>query len=135
MTTANEISAPGMAARTAAILFIFVIIFTGLLSAAYLWTKPAIEASATEEKMKLVDEVLPRGDYDNAGNYRADNVWRSAQANEATTATEQAGAAQDAQATSAAANAQANAATLATEEAGQAEAAAATENAAARATG
>ena len=25
----------------------------------------------------------PRGDYDNAGNYRADNVWRSAQANEA----------------------------------------------------
>lgn len=66
MTTANEISAPGMAARTAAILFIFVIIFTGLLSAAYLWTKPAIEASATEEKMKLVNEVLPRSEYDNA---------------------------------------------------------------------
>jgi electron transport complex protein RnfG len=42
------------------ILFVFVIIFTGLLSAAYLWTKPAIEASAAEEKMKLVDEVLPR---------------------------------------------------------------------------
>ena len=66
MTTAKEISAPGMAARTAAILFIFVIIFTGLLSAAYLWTKPAIEASATEEKMKLVNEVLPRSEYDNA---------------------------------------------------------------------
>jgi electron transport complex protein RnfG len=62
----KEISAPGMALRTAAILFIFVILFTGLLSAAYLWTKPAIEASAAEEKMKLVDEVLPRAEYDNA---------------------------------------------------------------------
>ena len=67
MTAApKEISAPAMAARTAAILFVFVIIFTGLLSGAYLWAKPAIEASATEEKMKLVDEVLPRSDYDNA---------------------------------------------------------------------
>jgi electron transport complex protein RnfG len=67
MTAApKEFSAPGMAARTAAILFVFVIVFTGLLSGAYLWTKPAIEASAAEEKMKLVDEVLPRGEYDNA---------------------------------------------------------------------
>lgn len=65
MSTAPEISATGMAARTAAILFLFVIIFTGLLSAAYLWTRPAIEASAIEEKMKLIDEVLPRSDYDN----------------------------------------------------------------------
>ncbi len=67
MTAApKEFSASGMAARTAAILFVFVIIFTGLLSGAYLWTKPAIEASAAEEKMKLVDEVLPRSEYDNA---------------------------------------------------------------------
>lgn len=65
MSAVKEFTAPGMAVRTAAILFIFVIIFTGLLSAAYLWTKPAIEASATEEKMKLVDEVLPRNEYDN----------------------------------------------------------------------
>ena len=63
---ARKISAPGMAIRTAAILFVFVITFTGLLSAAYQWTKPAIEASAAEEKMKLVDEVLPRAEYDNA---------------------------------------------------------------------
>ena len=40
----KQFSAPGMALRTAAILFVFVILFTGLLSAAYLWTKPAIEA-------------------------------------------------------------------------------------------
>lgn len=66
MTAAKSFTAQGMAARTAAILFVFVIIFTGLLSAAYLWTKPAIEASAAEEKMKLIDEVLPRGEYDNS---------------------------------------------------------------------
>lgn len=63
--TPRTFSAPGMAARTAAILFVFVIIFTGLLSGAYQWTKPALEASAAEEKMKLVDEVLPRSEYDN----------------------------------------------------------------------
>ena len=66
MSAVKGISAPGMAVRTAAILFVFVIIFTALLSGAYLWTKPAIEASAAEEKMKLVDEVLPRSEYDNA---------------------------------------------------------------------
>ena len=65
MSTPKEFTAPGMAARTAAILFVFVIIFTGLLSAAYQWTKPALEASAAEEKMKLIDEVLPRSEYDN----------------------------------------------------------------------
>lgn len=65
MSTAKEFTAAGMAVRTAAILFVFVIIFTGLLSGAYLGTKPAIEASAAEEKMKLVDEVLPRSEYDN----------------------------------------------------------------------
>jgi electron transport complex protein RnfG len=58
-------SAAKMAARTAVILFLFVIVFTGLLSGAYLWTKPAIDASLAEEKMKLIDEVLPRSAYDN----------------------------------------------------------------------
>ena len=62
---AKEIAAGTMAVRTAVILFLFVIVFTGLLAGAYLWTKPAIEASAAEEKMRLVDEILPRGDYDN----------------------------------------------------------------------
>ena len=65
MSAAKEFSAVGMAVRTAGTLFIFVIVFTGLLSGAYLWTKPAIEASATEEKMKLVNEVLPHSEYDN----------------------------------------------------------------------
>lgn len=62
---AKEYTASTMAVRTAVILFLFAVVFTALLAAAYLWTKPAIEASATEEKMRLVDEVLPRGEYDN----------------------------------------------------------------------
>ncbi len=65
MSEAKPISAQRMAIQTAIILFIFVVIFTGLLSGAYLWTRPAIEASAAEEKMRLVDEVLPRDRYDN----------------------------------------------------------------------
>ncbi|WP_428825063.1 electron transport complex subunit RsxG [Azonexus sp. IMCC34842] len=66
MSATRQFTATGMAVRTAAILFVFIIVFTGLLSGAYLWTKPSIEASAAEEKMKLVDEVLPRNEYDNA---------------------------------------------------------------------
>lgn len=51
--------------RTAVILFLFVAVFTAMLSGAYLWTLPSIEAAAAEEKMKLIDEVLPRDRYDN----------------------------------------------------------------------
>lgn len=64
-STPREFTASSMALRTAAILFLFVIVFTGLLSAAYQWTKPSIEASALAEKMKLLNEVLPAADYDN----------------------------------------------------------------------
>ena len=65
MSELPAFSARSMAIRTAAILFVFVIIFTALLSGAYLWTRPAIEASAQAEKMRLIDEVLPRTAYDN----------------------------------------------------------------------
>ena len=66
MSAVKEFSASGMAIRTALILFVFVIIFTALLSGVYLWTKPAIEASAIAEKMKLINEILPGSEYDNA---------------------------------------------------------------------
>ena len=66
MTTTKPITPSRMAARTALILFLFVLVFTSMLSGAYLWTRPALEAAATEEKMKLIDEVLPRDRYDNA---------------------------------------------------------------------
>ncbi len=58
-------TAAKMAVRTAVILFLFVVTFTGLLSGAYLWTLPTIEAAASEEKMKLINEVLPADNYDN----------------------------------------------------------------------
>ena len=58
-------TATKMAARTAIILFLFVVIFTGLLSGAYLWTLPTIEAAAADEKMKLIEDVLPHSKYDN----------------------------------------------------------------------
>lgn len=58
-------TAPRMAVRTAVILLVFFVIFTALLSGAYLWTRPAIAAAAAEEKIKLIDEVLPRSEYDN----------------------------------------------------------------------
>ena len=61
----KEPSAAQMAVRTAVILFLFVVVFTGLLAGAYLQTKPAVEASAAAEKMKLVNEVLPAASYDN----------------------------------------------------------------------
>ena len=63
--TSRAPAAVKMAIRTAVILFIFVISFTALLSGAFIWTKPALEASAAEEKMKLISEVLPRSAYDN----------------------------------------------------------------------
>ena len=66
MTTPKpQYTAPQMAVRTAIILLIFMVIFTAMLSGAYLLTKPALEASALEEKMKLVNEVLPASEYDN----------------------------------------------------------------------
>jgi Na+-translocating ferredoxin:NAD+ oxidoreductase subunit G len=66
MSTVREPTAPEMAVRTAAILFIFVILFTGFLAAAYHWTRPAILASAKEEKMALFGDVLPSERYNNA---------------------------------------------------------------------
>jgi electron transport complex protein RnfG len=61
----KTLSAASMAVRTAIVLFVFVVVFTGLLAAAYRATAPAIEVAAAAEKMKLIGEVLPRELYDN----------------------------------------------------------------------
>ena len=61
----TEPTAAKMAVRTAIILVLFVVVFTGLLSSVYFWTLPTIKAAASEEKMKLIDDVLPRSSYDN----------------------------------------------------------------------
>lgn len=65
MSTFREPGASEMAVRTAATLLVFVIVFTALLASAYHWSRPYIIASANEEKLALIGEVLPRTRYDN----------------------------------------------------------------------
>lgn len=62
----SEPNAVRVSSRTAAILMVFALLFTTLMAATYRATKPIIDASAQEEKMKLADEVLPRHLYDNS---------------------------------------------------------------------
>ncbi|MDT3735972.1 MAG: electron transport complex subunit RsxG [Denitratisoma sp.] len=62
----TERNAARASLRTAAILTVFTAVFTTLMAATYKATKPAIDASAEAEKMKLVGEVLPAALYDNA---------------------------------------------------------------------
>lgn len=54
-----------ISARTGAILALFSIAFTALMALTYEATKDRLAENAREEKRKLIDEVLPRGDYDN----------------------------------------------------------------------
>lgn len=65
MSTPESPSAFQMATRTALTLLLFVAAFSALLAGAYHWTKPAIAAAIAEEKIKRIDEVLPRSRYDN----------------------------------------------------------------------
>lgn len=65
MSSVENFTASKMAVRTAAILFVFVIAFTGILASFYFLTKPSIDASAAEERMRLIAEVLPHDAYDN----------------------------------------------------------------------
>jgi electron transport complex protein RnfG len=51
--------------RTAVILLLFTLVFTALMAATYFAAKPSIDASAREEKLKLIGEVLPKDAYDN----------------------------------------------------------------------
>jgi electron transport complex protein RnfG len=59
--------------RTAGILLIFTLIFTALMAGAYNLTAPLLAASAKEEKLRMISEVLPRTLYDNE--LLADAVW------------------------------------------------------------
>ena len=58
-------SATRTALRTGAIMVVFTLVFTALMAATWRITQPAIEASAQEAQMRLIDEVLPPGSYDN----------------------------------------------------------------------
>jgi electron transport complex protein RnfG len=65
MVAIKEPTAPVMAVRTAVILFFFVVAFTAALAIVYFATKPGIDAAAAEEKMRAINEVLPKSLYDN----------------------------------------------------------------------
>lgn len=59
-------SATRTSLRTAAIMVGFTVAFTALMAFSYQATRPAIELSLQEAQMRLIDEVLPPGSYDNA---------------------------------------------------------------------
>lgn len=54
-----------VSSRTAAILLLFSVAFTAMMAATFTATRPLLEANARAERMKLIDEILPRGEYDN----------------------------------------------------------------------
>ena len=62
----SETTALGLSARTGAVMVGFTVIFTAVMAYTYEATKTQIAASASEEKMKLLTEVLPATAYDNA---------------------------------------------------------------------
>jgi len=64
--TAPRYSAMRTSLRTSAIMVLFTIAFTALMSSTYKFTRPSIEASEQQEKMRLINEVLPPERYDNA---------------------------------------------------------------------
>lgn len=70
LPTAEAMLPPPSALRvsfsTALVLLVFTVLFTGLMAGAYLTTRPMIEASAQAEKLRLVTEVLPAAEFDNA---------------------------------------------------------------------
>ncbi|MDR2000566.1 MAG: electron transport complex subunit RsxG [Zoogloeaceae bacterium] len=61
-----------ISSRTAITLLLFTLAFTALMATIYFATKDDIDASARAEKMKLIDEVLPKTFYDN--DLLADNI-------------------------------------------------------------
>lgn len=62
---APESSALRISVRTALILLVFTLVFTGLMAGTYSLTRPLVEASAQREKLRLIGEVLPQDSYDN----------------------------------------------------------------------
>lgn len=61
----SERTTLGVTVRTSFMMIVFALAFTGLMAGVYQLTKASIDKSTEEEKMKLIDEVLPRALYDN----------------------------------------------------------------------
>ncbi len=61
----SETTIIGLSTRTAVVMTFFTAAFTAVMAFTYQATQHEIEASANEEKMKLIGEVLPGDTYDN----------------------------------------------------------------------
>ncbi|HOB47399.1 MAG TPA: RnfABCDGE type electron transport complex subunit G [Zoogloea sp.] len=61
----SEPTALGLSVRTGSVMVAFTAVFTAIMAFTFSATKARIDASATEEKMKLISEVLPASSYDN----------------------------------------------------------------------
>ncbi|MBI4755288.1 MAG: electron transport complex subunit RsxG [Betaproteobacteria bacterium] len=61
----SETSVLRVSARTATVLLLFTVVFTGLMTFAYSVTRDTIAASVAQAKLMLVAEVLPAAAYDN----------------------------------------------------------------------
>ena len=64
-TSYHEPGALRVALRTAAILLVFMLVFTALMAGTYRFTAPLLEASAQNERLRLINEILPTASYDN----------------------------------------------------------------------
>lgn len=51
--------------RTAAIMLVFTVLFTAMMSTAHRVTGPSIAAAELQERMRLINEVLPPGSFNN----------------------------------------------------------------------
>lgn len=60
-----EPTARGLSLRTALAMLAFTVAFTTLMAASYQLTKAPIARSAAEERLRLIDAILPRDSYDN----------------------------------------------------------------------
>lgn len=63
--SAERYTAGKTSARTAAVLLVFALVFTAAMALTWDITHPLIEQARTEEKMRLIDAVLPAARYDN----------------------------------------------------------------------
>ncbi len=63
--TPRESSVLRISLRTAAIMLAFTLVFTALMAGTYKATEPLVAASLLTEKLRLIGEVLPPGQYDN----------------------------------------------------------------------
>ncbi|MCE9569753.1 MAG: electron transport complex subunit RsxG [Rhodocyclales bacterium] len=63
--THRESSVFRISMRTAGIMLAFTLVFTALMAGTFRATAPLVAASALVEKLRLIGEVLPPGEYDN----------------------------------------------------------------------